>query len=67
MICSSRLRKRLSCKTFLIATVSPVSTIFASKTTPKEPLPMTASLFSLRVTPCKNEKTRKQAVDSHGP
>lgn len=32
---------RLSCKTFLIATNSPVSHSFAWKTTPKLPLPMT--------------------------
>lgn len=33
--------KRLSCRTFLTATFSPVSTRVAWKTTPKEPLPMT--------------------------
>ena len=43
MICSSRFLKRLSCRTFLMATISPVSTTAAWKTTPKEPLPMIRS------------------------
>jgi hypothetical protein len=44
--------KRLSCSTFLMATVSPVSWIFASNTTPKDPFPMTLSVDSLSVNPC---------------
>ena len=43
MICNSRFLNRLSCKTFLMATTSFVSTTFASKTTPKLPLPMIRS------------------------
>ncbi|KAJ1942961.1 hypothetical protein FBU59_003048 [Linderina macrospora] len=33
--------KRLSCRTFLMATCSPLGTSSAWKTTPKEPLPTT--------------------------
>lgn len=43
MICNSLFLNRLSCNTFLMATTSFVSTTFASKTTPKLPLPMIRS------------------------
>ena len=45
----ARTLNRLSCKTFLMATVSPVSTIFASNTVPNEPLPITRSSANLSV------------------
>lgn len=43
MIASSLFLNLLSCRTFLIATTSPVSTTLASKTTPKDPLPIILS------------------------
>ena len=43
MICSSRFLNRLSCRTFFMATTSPVSTTFASNTTPNDPFPMMRS------------------------
>ena len=43
MIWSSLFLNRLSCSTFLMATISPVSTTLASKTTPKDPFPMIRS------------------------
>lgn len=47
---------RLSCSTFLMATVSPVSAIVASNTMPKEPLPMILSAEKFNVTPWEVEE-----------
>ena len=43
IICNSRFLNLLSCKTFLMATISPVSTTAAWNTTPKDPFPMIRS------------------------